>query len=161
MAPASRVTTPGRFNQVGQYALNTGEGNCKVQQHKKKQCDINKIIAKYKKTGVLGDPSHKRKPIFADCTLYGDYHAMLNTVTNANRAFMSLPADLRKKFNHDPAQAYDFVSKPENLKEACDLGLLPESCRPKVVTDPLDPTKTVEQPGETKPAQNSDAQPQS
>lgn len=154
------VAIRGRFNDVGEYAtFNDGSG-CKVQKSKAKECDINRIVAKYKKTGILGDPAHTRKPVFADCTLVGDYHAMQNVVKDADRAFMSLPPAVRSRFGNDPARAYDFVSKTENTEEAVKLGLLPKSALPKVVADPNDPEKVVVKEGDKSPAQASDPQPE-
>lgn len=148
----------GRFNNVGKYAtFNDGMGS-KVQKHKKKDCDINNIISKYRKTGVLGDPVHTKTPIFCDCRLKGNYHEMQNIVKNADRAFMSLPPALRAKFENDPARAFDFVSKPENTEEAVKLGLLPKSALSKKVGDPNDSTKSVDKQGEKVPAQESDSQ---
>lgn len=149
----------GRFNEVGKYAtINNGVG-CKVQKSKAKDCDINRIVAKYKRTGVLGDPAHTKKPFFADCRLVGDYHVMQNVVANADRAFYSLPAVVRAKFGNNPAKAYDFVSKDENTEEAVKLGMLPKSALPKRVSDPNDPTKGIDVPGPKSPAQESDPQP--
>lgn len=149
----------GRTREVTSHAtMNDGKG-CKTQQSKKKECDINRIVAKYKKSGVLGDPAHTRQPVFADCTLIGDYHAMQNVVKTADRHFMSLPPALRARFNNDPARAYDFVSKPENKEEAVKLGLLPETVLDKTVPDPVDPiNKGVVEPGDKVPAQDSDPQ---
>ena len=94
----------GRNSSVGKFAtINDGSG-CKVQKSKAKDCDINAIMRKYKRTGILGDPCHTRKPFFADVVLKGDYHVMQNVVKDADRAFMSLPPAVRSKFGNDPAR---------------------------------------------------------
>lgn len=143
--PGVQIVKSGRYCNVGKFALICNDAS-KAQQHKKKECDINRIMDKYAKTGILGNPydmKNARKPIFADFTMQGDYHAMLNTITNANKAFMSLPPQLRQKFENDPKKAMDFVSDRANTMEAVRLGLVPKSVLPRLVVDPVDPAKRI------------------
>jgi hypothetical protein len=37
---------------------------------------------------------------------------------------MSLPADLRVRFNHDPVELLNFLDNPQNKTEAIQLGLV-------------------------------------
>lgn len=134
-----------RYRKPGKTAIYTGKV-CRTQLHKKKECDINYIMDKYAKTGILGNPydmANARKPIFGDFSMEGDYHAMLNTITSANRAFLSLPPRLRQKFDNDPAKALEFVSKRENILEAVKEGILDKKALPKLVRDIVDPSKLI------------------
>jgi len=101
----------------------------KTQQHFAEDVDVNNIIARFVRTGMLGDPvaMASRQASFGDFSSGEDFHAVMNKVTKAQASFGSLPADIRNKFNNDPALLIDFISKEENLKEAVDLGLLPKS----------------------------------
>lgn len=68
-------------------------------------CNINNI---YKKTqqGQLSLVSTKA-PVFGDFTDVGSYDVVLETINKANEQFMSLPSDVRAKFNNDPSTYYE------------------------------------------------------
>ncbi|QXP08194.1 MAG: internal scaffolding protein [Arizlama microvirus] len=86
--------------------------------------DINKIMARYEKTGVLIDASGvERKPQYGDFTVLKDYHSMMSAVRNAERAFDLLPANVKNRFLNDPQKLIDFLENPVNDKEAVSLGL--------------------------------------
>lgn len=139
------INKPGRCNSVGKYALKFTKSNTKVQQHKKEETDINNIVKKYHKTGVIGNPldSTPRKPMFGDFSIQGSYHEMLNTIKSADNAFLSLSANVRKRFENDPQKALEFVAKRENTMEAVKLGLLDKSALPMLMEDPNDIDKRV------------------
>lgn len=113
----------------------------RTQQHFADECDINKIMEKYEKTGCLIDPMimPSRQPMFQDCSnTVSDYHEAQNTLVNAQNAFNELPAYVRKRFENEPANLIEFLSDSKNKKEAQDLGLvLPD---PLPNPEPLPPT---------------------
>lgn len=84
--------------------------------------DINKIMAKYEKTGVL--PHTNRQQFFADVSTMGDYRTALDNIRTADEAFMELPAQLRARFENDAAIFLDFCSDPTNREEMVNLGLI-------------------------------------
>jgi len=85
--------------------------------------DINKIMARYEKTGVLVDPSGvERKPTYGDFTEIKNYHQMLCSIRNVERSFNLLPAQTRNRFDNDPQKLIDFLEDPKNDKEAVKLG---------------------------------------
>lgn len=128
----------GRCNEVGATAT-INEEPSKVQQHKKDKSDINLLVKRYAKTGLM--PTVDGKPIYADISALGDYHEMLNRGLSAKRAFQALPADFRKRVQNDPKKAIEFIEDPNNTLEAVALGVLPKEVIPKLVVDPLDTTK--------------------
>jgi phage internal scaffolding protein len=93
-----------------------------AQQHFKDECDINNILRQFNLTGVL--PESPLSPRYGDFTGIGDYHTALNQVIAAEDGFMSLPANLRARFENDPAQLIEFLNNPENYNEAISLGLV-------------------------------------
>lgn len=96
------------------------------------ECDINTIVRRFNLTGQL--PSGVRAPQYGDFTDVGDYREALDAVMEAERSFMQMPADVRKRFDNDPAQFVDFCSNPDNRDEARKLGLLvPEPVKPPPV----------------------------
>lgn len=86
-------------------------------------CDINKIMARYEKDGVLRHVS-ENAPFYADVSQVPDYQAALEVVQKADELFMSMPAELRAKFDNDPQVYFDFVSNPANKAELEKLGLV-------------------------------------
>lgn len=95
--------------------------------------DINKIMARYEKTGVLIDPlGVERKPMYGDFTEIKTYHETLSAVRRAETAFGKLSAKVRNRFDNDPQKLIDFLEDPENNREAVELGLKDKSFLPPV-----------------------------
>jgi len=106
-----------------------------AQQHFKDECDINNILRQFNITGLL--PEQALSPRYGDFTGISDYHSALNQVIAAEDEFMRLPADLRARFDNDPAQLIEFLDNEENLKEAQKLGLVENTVElPQVVEVP-------------------------
>lgn len=97
-------------------------GPGRTRQSEAKACDINNIISRYKKTGVL--PPASRQGLFMDVSQVGDYREAVTRVNMAQTAFMQLPAKVRSKFDNDPALFLDFCSDPGNREEMVELGLI-------------------------------------
>lgn len=99
----------------------------KTKQSFSNECDINKIMTKVLKTGMLADSVgiSSRQAIFADVADIGDYRLVMDKIAKANQAFDSLSAEVKNRFNNDPALLVEFMKDSGNLEEACKLGLLP------------------------------------
>jgi len=93
-----------------------------TQQHFKDECDINNILRQFNVTGLL--PESTLSPRYGDFTGITDYHSALNQVIAAEDEFMRLPANIRSRFDNDPANLIDFLEKSENKDEAIKLGLI-------------------------------------
>lgn len=91
-------------------------------QSERDNCDINVIIDRFEKTGVL--PVMSQQAI-GDVDLYDapTYQESLNVVIAAQNAFDALPAKIRKEFDNDPAKFLAFVDNPENGDRMIELGL--------------------------------------
>lgn len=86
-----------------------------------KACDINGIVSRYQKSGVLEHRNEHRGTYgFASSQTFQD--AML-IVAQGNQLFQELPAHIRDKFKHDPALFLDFVQDESNAPELVKLGL--------------------------------------
>lgn len=92
-------------------------------QSQKDQSDINKIMDKYYKTGMVTHLSRKQGQ-YADLTQIKDYQSSLQTVIDANASFMTLPSAVRKKFQNNPQELLQFLEDPNNKQEAIQLGLI-------------------------------------
>jgi phage internal scaffolding protein len=90
------------------------------------ECDINVIMARYEKTGVLSS-ENPISPSYGDFTDVVDYDESLRIVMDADEAFMSLPAKVRARFQNDPSEVIEFVRDPANRSEAVALGLIAAS----------------------------------
>lgn len=119
-------------------------GKVGAKQSMRDECDINMILARYAKTGLL-TPVVTRPPMFVDVSEVGDYRQAVQNVESAQNLFMELPATTRARFANDPAQFLDFATDPANETEMIELGLLPEPEKepevPPVVPPDVGPTE--------------------
>jgi len=117
--------------------ITTGESP-HVQQHFKRECDINNIMKKYQKTGLLDHVSQFQGD-YTDLTDVPTYQDALNKVITANQAFSTLPSSVRKRFQNDPAAFLTFVSDENNREEMEQMGLIPPPSLPDPDPLPADP----------------------
>lgn len=93
----------------------------RTKQSFKKECDINNIVAFYKKKGVIAH-LNPAKPRYGFAPSV-DYVDALQLVIDAEQSFNDLPSEVRKRFDNDPAAFLEFVENPENDAELVKLGL--------------------------------------
>lgn len=98
----------------------------RTQQHFKNECDINYIMRKYAKTGVLTDPNaiNGSQPTFGDFSNLPDLQEAKQIVIDANLMFEGLNSKIRKRFGNDPIKLIEFLRDPENKEEAIKLGIV-------------------------------------
>lgn len=94
----------------------------RTKQSFKDESDINNIMARYNKTGVL-EYTARYQPRYADVT-GADFTSSMQKVALAKSMFNALPAFVRDRFSNDPARFLEFVQNPANEAEAIELGLL-------------------------------------
>ncbi len=100
-----------------------------------KECDINNIMKKYDKTGLL-DHVSKYEGRYEDLPGDIDFQTAQNTVIAANQAFDSLPSKIRNRFENNPGLFLDFVQDPGNKDECISMGLMkPLSQAPETPAD--------------------------
>lgn len=118
-----------------------------TQQHFKDEADINMIIAKYNRTGVLVDPSVPRSgsAMFGDFSEVKDFHSAQNAICAAAEAFGELDSKIRRRFNNDPGQLIAFLDNPENFEEGVKLGLFSPRETSESVQNVSHETVSVEQ----------------
>lgn len=105
----------------------------KTDQSFKKDCDVNLMVKRFTKqtkmdTSAFMAYMNNISPKFStDQVIDGnvpDYEFYLNAQIEADNMFMTLPSDLRKRFDNSPQKLLDFVFNPENKQELVTLGLL-------------------------------------
>jgi len=110
------------YSQRNRVSLSEFEPSLAKQQFRD-DADINVILKKYQDTGIPPEPS-RAAAHYGDFSNVDDYQTALNSVMAANASFDALPAELRARFHHDPAQLLQFVLDDKNLAEAESLGLI-------------------------------------
>lgn len=113
-----------------------------AQQHFKEECDINTILQKFNITGLL--PEQPLSPRYGDFTGIGDYHTAMNRVIAVQDEFEALPAQIRARFDNDPAQLIEFMENSENRPEAEELGLVEKATAEAVEVAKNTPEKAAE-----------------
>ena len=94
----------------------------RTKQSFKDECQIDRILAKYVKTGIL---EHVNKHQASYGEVSGQtFHEAMNTVIEAQAMFMDLPATIRDRFANDPGNFLDFVANPANSEEMQEMGLI-------------------------------------
>jgi len=129
----------GKKNRV--HAHHSTDGGAK--QSFKQECDINQIMAKYQKTGLVTHfNEHKANYGFAPAL---DYREALEKIRTADEMFSELPSSIRKKFDNKPERFLAFTENPDNRSQMALMGLLkPETTDPE--SPPSQPSDSASAP---------------
>lgn len=97
------------------------KGESMTEQSSAAACDIHKIMARYKKTGVMDHVNEYQGR-------YGDVEAVnlqdaLQTVIDAEEMFQTVPSHIRKHCENDPVKFLEFMQNPENKQQIEEFGL--------------------------------------
>ena len=92
-----------------------------TQQQFKEDSDINTIVDRFMKSGVLPNPVNM--PQYVDYEGVFDFQSAMNVVRQADENFMRMDAKVRARFNNSPQEFLEFFANPENTEEAIRLGL--------------------------------------
>jgi len=115
----------------------------RAQQHHKDECDINIILERFGKTGQV--PVNTISGTYGDFSGVHDYHTAMNALIAAESEFAALPAQIRNRFDNEPAKLIEFMNDQNNIAEAEKLGLInisstanqqPAPAAEKQVTEP-------------------------
>lgn len=119
-------------------------GKSRTKQSFKADCDINTILKRFDKTGVLTHVN-RRQPIYIDASEMHSYRDALNQVIQVESHFAELPSDIRAEFDNDPAVYLDWVvsSTPEE-REALVYGTSAPSPLPEPASTPVEAPEASE-----------------
>lgn len=106
---------PGKVDENGNIIYMT-------EQHHKKECDINNIIKKYDRTGLISHVS-KMEAKYGNMTGL-DFKNAHDMVINAKEEFNKLPSEIRKRFRNSPEEFLRFFEDENNRQEGIELGLI-------------------------------------
>lgn len=108
-------------------SLKTGVVNkepSKTVQSQEEESNINSIVNRFLKTGVLPDNFRTPQQMLADVSdVNSDFHAAWNLVAAARDSFMMLPAQVRERFGNDPGLYFDFVESNPDAETIEKFGL--------------------------------------
>lgn len=96
-----------------------------TEQNHKDQCDVNKIIKKYDKNGIISHVS-SMKAEFGDCPAV-EYKEMQDRLVKMQGEFNKLPASIKKRFGNNPFSLIAFMDDAGNRDEAIKLGMIRSS----------------------------------
>lgn len=114
------MTVINRFGERKRPVVKCPPGRTK--QAHKQECDINFVLQRYAKTGVLPQLI-KENPAFGDFSEVQDYQTSLEIVAKAKMQFQGLPAPVRRRFGEDAAAFLAFAQDPRNQDEMVRMGL--------------------------------------
>lgn len=96
------------------------KGPSMTKQSEAAACDVNFIMKRYEKSGLLPHvPGY-----YADVSAPVSYQDARNMVIQADASFQALPASIRSRFSNDPGLFLAAVSDPDRVDELVDLGVL-------------------------------------
>lgn len=130
-----------RFTSV----LHCGPGL--TQQSFADEVDINKIVAKLDKTGMIAH-LNAAQPFYGDVSGLISFQDAQNIVARGEELFMSLTADIRERFLNDPARLIAFLNDEANRDEAVKLGIV--TPKPVDNSKPTNPEPVPAEPAGTK-----------
>ncbi len=115
----------------------------------KDECDINKIMARFDQTGTISHVT-KYEGVYADFADY-EFNAHMQKLIEGREVFDALPAEIRREFNHSPADFFKYVNDPANKDDL--LVKLPELAAPgnQLPSNLPEPTEPVEPAPEPTP----------
>ena len=94
-----------------------------TEQHFKDECDVNVIVDRYTRTGVM--PSGSTQPLFGDFADFPtDLLSSRKFFDEAESRFMELPAEVRKEFNNSPLELLVALQDGTNRQRFVELGLI-------------------------------------
>lgn len=97
-------------------------GSSRTKQSMKDDCDINLIVKRHASTGMWTHLNPIR-PVYGDFTGVQQLQDAMALVDSAEEHFYSLPAEVRRLCNNDPAVFLSEVNDPEGIMALVDAGL--------------------------------------
>lgn len=114
------IRTP--FTPRVAVTLDFGDEKSLTKQSQKNETDINRIMAKYRKTGVITHLA-ANPPVYRGDEQPVDFQDALNKAAEIKSEFEALPALLRNEFENDPFRYIRWQA--ENAAEIAQDGLVP------------------------------------
>ena len=125
------------------------EGPSLTRQEFAEDCDINVLMKRFENRDIGAIMRSATEPMYVDFTeMPTDLMGYMQLMSDAEKAFMTLPATVRREFDNDPIGFVDFASDPGNLEQMRSWGLAPPAPKPSAEPPPA-------APAEPEPAQSA------
>jgi len=134
------ITFRSAYDPHKKYVFKT-VGDSLTQQHFKEECEVINIIKKHDRNGII-EHVQRGQARYGDFSEVADYREALDLVRDAQSEFMTIPSDIRKKFDNDPGKFYEFVSNPDNKEELVKMGFIDAPQASVDVSSPTDKTSS-------------------
>lgn len=112
------------------FTILTCKDPSRTRQEFTQECDINRIVDQFNRTGKLPYPGRKALGLYADVSELPDFKSSLEFVIYAKESFNRLDVNVRKRFHNDPQELLEFLKNPDNTEEAIKLGLAEKAPEP-------------------------------
>lgn len=136
------------FRKRASVALDFSDDPGLTKQSHKDECDINNILAQFKRTGIVRH-INERQGLYVDLPSDIDLQQSLAIVRKAEKAFSELPSKVRDRFNNDPGKLLAAIQNPDMHEELRGLGLLKPARPPD--PEPGGSTQAGSVPGASEP----------
>lgn len=132
---------------MSKYAIKFDEKENRTKSEFAPDSDINNIMRKYHKTGML--PNAKTNPLYGDFASVPTYREACDIVLRAQQQFYGLPSEIRARCHNEPSEFLAFCADPVNSKMLEEYGLKKPSSQNK---NPQTPDVVTMQPSGTEAA---------
>ncbi|QKI28934.1 VP3 [Kummerowia striata gokushovirus] len=119
-----------RFDRTPQVKVLCSQEEKKTKSEFADECDINLIMARYRKTGILPQSALSAAARFGDFSQVPSFMEMQEKIIAAHELFEALPAAVRKQFDNDPGQFLEAAETKEGRDLLVKLGLGNEASQP-------------------------------
>lgn len=135
------------YNKRGRVGANLDYETNMTKQAFAEETNINAIMAKYQATGQFTHVNHN-PAMYGDFSKINNLQEAIDQVDAANEIFMSLPAEVRSKFDNNPAKFIDFsqMATAEQLLEHGVIVEAPQQSEQVATTPPPMPAETPAEP---------------
>lgn len=113
-----------RFNGFSKHGLEIDPQERRTKSEFREECDINTIIAKYRRTGLLPQSARAAMARYGDFSQVPTFQEMNDRVLAAHEVFAALPAKVRDAFRNDPGEFIAAADTEEGRKLYRELGLM-------------------------------------
>ena len=97
-------------------------GESLTQPQFQEESEINNIIKSYDRNGVI-EHINRGNAIYGDFSNITDFSDALEQIQMAQKEFLTIPSEIREKFENDAGKFFKFASDPSNKDELIKLGL--------------------------------------
>lgn len=124
----------------------TGTTRCK--QSHRDECDINQIMRKFERNGVL-EHYNEFAGSYGDFTDAPGFHEAQNIVLDAIDMFSTVPSKIRAEFDNDPSKFLTFTQDEKNKEKLYEMGLATRPFEPPKIDTQRVPKEKAAAPPET------------